>query len=286
VTWPHDDWWSPQSIATSDGTRLAVRVHEGSRRPVMLVHGLASNALLWRDVSESLAGRDHAVAVVDLRGHGRSEQPEHGYDTEQAARDICEVRDHLGWINSHPILAGQSWGGNVAVRATSGDPAWGGLLCVDGGWIYLEERFPTFEQCWDALEPPGFGEATPDQVVEMISSHLHGWPPHALAAVLGNLEVHGARVRNRLSRAHHRSIVASLWRDDPARDYPLVTCPVHLMVAGRTSSPDVSKAETDLAEASVTWYPDAHHDIHLQHPELVVEQLALLLGRVQGSLTS
>jgi hypothetical protein len=120
----------------------------------------------------------------------------------------------------------------------------------------------------------------------MISAHVRGWPPHALGAVLGNLEVHQGQVRNRLSRDHHRSIVASLWGDNPAHDYALIRRPVHLMVAGRSSSPDVSKAEQQLADVSVSWHPEAHHDIHLQHPEQVTQQLGALLGRVQGSTTS
>jgi pimeloyl-ACP methyl ester carboxylesterase len=270
-------------IPVSGGTRLAVRLNEGDRSPVLLVHGLASNALLWRDVAEGLAQRGHAVAAVDLRGHGRSERPDLGYETQQCAADLRELVATLGWNDRLPVLAGQSWGGNVVVRAAARDTIWGGLLCVDGGWIHLQDRFPTFDECWRALAPPGFGDASPDDALRMIEQHVRDWPQHALGAVLGNLEVVEGRVRNRLSLERHRSIVHSLWSDSPVADYREVTCPTHLMVAGRASSPEVELAVSQISGATVSWNVEAHHDIHLQHPELVLDQLDPLLSGVEGS---
>jgi pimeloyl-ACP methyl ester carboxylesterase len=283
VSWPADDWWDPQPISLSQLARLAVRVREGDGPPVILVHGLASNALLWRDVAEGLVKRGNAVAAVDLRGHGRSDRPERGYDTAQCAADVCEVVSRLGWIDRRPLLAGQSWGGNVVVRAAATTPSWGGLLCIDGGWIHLRDRFETFDECWRVLAPPAFGDTSPDDVLKMLQEHLSGWPPHALGAVAGNLEVIDGRVRNRLSPERHRSILHSLWSDSPALDYAKVACPTHLMVAGRETSPEVERAVSHFADATVSWHPDAHHDIHLQYPERVLDRLDVLLSRVEGS---
>jgi pimeloyl-ACP methyl ester carboxylesterase len=287
MTWPPDDWWQPELLRVSDGTRLAVRRREGatgrSSRPVVLVHGLASNALLWADVAEGLASGGHPVAVVDLRGHGRSDRPASGYSTQQAAADLHDVVKAMGWEEAGPVVAGQSWGGNVAVRAVARQRYWSGLLCVDGGWIDLSDRFASFEECWGALAPPGFGDATPEQVVTMLGVHLEGWPDNALRAVAGNLEPVDDRVRNRLALERHRSIVHSLFSDSPRADHAVVTVPAHLMVAGRLSSPDADRASQTLGNATISWHPDAHHDIHLQHPGLVLDQLTSLLERVEGS---
>ena len=283
MTWPDDTWWPPTSVALPDGVSLAVRSRDGDRRPVLLVHGLASNALLWRDVAETLAAQGHAVAAVDLRGHGRSDAPSTGYDTGQAARDVTALATALGWAASGPLIVGQSWGANVAIRSAAESDLWGGVMCVDGGWIHLQPRFPTFDGCWAALAPPSFGAATPDEGLARIQGFVRGWPSHAVDAIVGNLEVVDGRVRNRLSFEHHRSIVHSLWADDPAADYDRVTVPVSLIVAGKTTSEDVDQALEHLPTATASWFPDAHHDIHLQHPELVSEQLFALIDRVQGS---
>ncbi|HZZ48199.1 MAG TPA: alpha/beta fold hydrolase, partial [Pseudonocardia sp.] len=44
----------------------------GAARPVLLVHGMSSNARLWDGVAERLAAAGHPVVAVDLRGHGTS----------------------------------------------------------------------------------------------------------------------------------------------------------------------------------------------------------------------
>ena len=111
-----------------DGLGLAVLVWpdvfpgSGSCRPdgVVLVHGLASNARLWDGVATELARRDHPVAAIDLRGHGRSDKPDGGHDGATVADDVALVVDALGW--SRPAVVGQSWGGNVVVELAHRHP--------------------------------------------------------------------------------------------------------------------------------------------------------------------
>jgi alpha-beta hydrolase superfamily lysophospholipase len=55
-----------------DGARLAVRRWRADGAPILLVHGLASNARTWDGVAEALVAAGHDVAAVDLRGHGAS----------------------------------------------------------------------------------------------------------------------------------------------------------------------------------------------------------------------
>ena len=156
-------------------------------------------------------------------------------------------------------------------------------MCVDGGWIHLQPRFATFDDCWAVLAPPGFGNASADQALTRIEGFVRGWPAHSVDAIMGNLEVVDGRVRNRLSLEHHKEIVHSLWSDDPATEFGRVTVPVSLIVAGKTTSDDVQQALEQLPDATASWFPDAHHDIHLQHPEVVSEQLLALIERVEGS---
>lgn len=283
LSWPPDPWVEPVLVPTSDGTELAVRMLAGDRQPFVLVHGLASNALLWRGVADQLHRRGHAVATVDLRGHGRSERPAHGHTTAQASADLCALLDALSWQESRPVVAGQSWGGNVVLRAAHDDPRWGAVAAVDGGWIHLGRRFASFEDCWSHLAPPDLSTRDPGDVLSWIGTMVADWPVGALDAIVGNLEVVDGKVRNRLGRPHHRSILHSLWADDPADLYPAIQVPVHLLVAGATASDDVDQAVRTIPDATVSWYPDAHHDIHLQQPHIVLEHLLALSARVRGS---
>lgn len=283
LQWPADTWLAPASLPTADGTALAVRLLPGDARPFVLIHGLASNALLWRAVALELNGRGHPVACVDLRGHGRSERPAIGHSTAAAADDLGALLTALGWQDRRPVLAGQSWGGNVVLRAAHDDSRWGGVAAVDGGWIHLGKRFASFESCWEQLAPPDMSERKPDEVMGWIAPMVADWPGGALEAIAGNLEVVDGQVRNRLSRDHHRSILHSLWADDPTDLYPGVQVPVHLIVAGTSASPNVDQAVAALPDASVSWHPQAHHDIHLQQPTVVAEHLFALLAHVEGS---
>lgn len=283
LDWPVDSWIAPVDLAVADGTSLAVRLLPGDGHPFVLVHGLASNALLWRGVAEQLNSHGHPVACVDLRGHGRSERPHSGYSTEAAANDLRSVVAALGWQHRLPVVVGQSWGGNVVLRTAHEDPLWGAVAAVDGGWIHLSRTFDSFDKCWNQLAPPDLSQRDPEQVLSFISAMVATWPSGALEAVAGNLELVERRVHNRLARTHHRSILHSLWADDPAQLYSAIAAPAHLMVAGRTTSEDVEDAVTALPDATVSWHPDAHHDIHLQQPQVVTEHLLALLARVAGS---
>ena len=283
TNWPTDSWVRPEPVPVDAGVSLAVRVLEGDGQPVVLVHGLASNALLWRGVAEDLNHRGHAIACIDLRGHGRSDRPPQGHTTTQASVDLNACITAMGWADRRPIVAGQSWGGNVVLRAAQTSDQWAGVAAVDGGWIHLRRRFESFDDCWEQLAPPDFGQRAPDEALSWIRAMMQNWPPGAVEAVIGNLEVVDGQVRNRLDRQHHQSIVHSLWSDDPADIYPDVAVPVSLIVAGRSTSDDVEAASAALPDATVSWHPEAHHDIHLQHPGLVSGELLALLDRVKGS---
>ncbi|HSN06162.1 MAG TPA: alpha/beta hydrolase, partial [Candidatus Angelobacter sp.] len=93
-------------------------------------------------------------------------------------------------------------------------------------------------------------------------------------------------VRPHLSREHHRSIVHSLWTDDPRPLYPRVTVPVQLMAAvdavplGRTP---VTEALDALPDAEIAWYVGAHHDLHAQQPDRCATDLLGLAARAEGT---
>ncbi|HEX4443763.1 MAG TPA: alpha/beta hydrolase [Galbitalea sp.] len=103
-------------VRTPDGQRIAYRRIDGAR-PVLLVHGFASNveatwgATGWLRAFED-AGR--GVLAVDLRGHGASSKPTDAasYAAETLARDLVAVLDAEGLVVADVI--GYSMGSQVA----------------------------------------------------------------------------------------------------------------------------------------------------------------------------
>jgi pimeloyl-ACP methyl ester carboxylesterase len=258
------------------GPGLAARSFAGGAgRPVLLVHGLSSNARLWDVVAGHLEGAGHPVVAVDLRGHGASAAIA---DVERdatvaAAHDLAAVCADLGW--AAPVVAGQSWGGNVVLQLAADRPLHG-LALVDGGWLHLSDRFATLDDAWQVLAPPEFGGLTADALRARLQSAHSGWSHEAITATLGNLQVHlDGTVTPWLARERHRAIVGSMLAHRPRKLYPLVDCPVLLLVAG-TGNAQANEAAAELKHAELVEFPGGDHDLHAQHPE----QVAALIGRL------
>jgi non-heme chloroperoxidase len=96
-------------ITTDDGVRLTL-VENGSGRPLVLVPGWSQTARQFAAQVEGLADR-YRVLAVDIRGHGQSEKPPHGYKIQRLARDLKNVLDALGLEDA--AVAGHSMGSSV-----------------------------------------------------------------------------------------------------------------------------------------------------------------------------
>jgi pimeloyl-ACP methyl ester carboxylesterase len=109
---------SDHAFAASDGARLVW--HEtGEGRPVLLLHGLFSNAETnWLKFghAQAVAAAGFRVIMPDLRGHGASAAPHDAasYPPDVLARDGLELIGHLGLAEYD--LGGYSLGARTAVR--------------------------------------------------------------------------------------------------------------------------------------------------------------------------
>src|SRR5919108_4708537 len=139
-----------------DGVGLHARDWGGDGTPVVLLHGLASNARIWDGVAQRLADAGLRVVTLDQRGHGESKQPATGYDFATVCRDLAAALDALGL--ERPVLVGHSWGANVALQyAAERAQAVAGLVLVDGGFLGVAD-WPgmTRELARERLAPPRF----------------------------------------------------------------------------------------------------------------------------------
>ena len=250
------------------------------RTPFLLLHGLASNLRLWDGVAASLSARGHPVVAVDQRGHGQSDTPDEGYDLPTAVADALAVLEALHL--DRPVVAGQSWGGNVVLELASCHPsAVRGLAGIDGGLIELAENFPTWDACLEALAPPLLAGLPLSVIRHRIQSMQVGWPPAALAAALANFRVlPDATVEPRLRRDRHVQLLRSLWDHRPSARLSRLTVPaVFLLVDSgdeiRTAPKRRAAERVPVAApgARVEWIAPAHHDVHSQQPGRVAHLL-------------
>ncbi|WP_170213106.1 alpha/beta fold hydrolase [Catellatospora citrea] len=247
--------------------------------PFLLVHGLSSNARLWDEVGDALAAAGHPSWAVDLRGHGESDAPESGYDTGTAAADLAAVITTLGL--SRPVVAGQSWGGNVVVRLAAKHPDLPGALgLVDGGWIDLHAAFPDWQSCERALRPQDIDGRPAAAMRQWLASAHPDWSDTAREATLANMRIRAdGTVARRLTIPHHLEILRSMWDGPPGPDLPLVAVPALLLPAlgpQDERADTVRRAAAALPDATVRWYPGADHDLHAQHPATIAADLLTL----------
>jgi pimeloyl-ACP methyl ester carboxylesterase len=150
---------------TVHGLRLAYREYAGEGRPLVLLHGVASNARIWLPVAPLLTPRFRVLAV-DQRGHGQSDKPSSGYDFPSVVEDVREFVEALEL--ELPVVAGHSWGGNVALEYAARHPEQvAGLVLVDGGFMEISARpGMTWERAERELAPPDLTHLTPAQLIE------------------------------------------------------------------------------------------------------------------------
>ncbi len=266
-----------EHVPVADGVALHARRWGGDGVPIVLVHGLASNARLWDGVATSLAASGHPVVAIDQRGHGRSSKPDGDYGMATVTDDLRTLIETLGL--DRPVVAGQSWGGNVVVELAARFPGLTrGVAGVDGGTIELSARFDDWPSCRDALAPPRFA-GTPLVDFEAMLRRSHpDWPESGIQGTLGNVEVRAdGTVAPWLTFERHLLVLRGLWEHRPSERYPVIADPVLFLTAetpGAAASwthdkrANVEAALAALADGSSAWLV-GDHDLHAQHPERV-----------------
>ncbi len=112
------------------GGDLVVEIHTGTSEPVLVVHGVSSQRMLWGWLR---AESPHLTLVApDLRGRGDSVEVTGPSSLARHADDLDAVMDALGLDAAH--VCGMSMGGFVAVEFAARYPSRvKSLVLVDGG---------------------------------------------------------------------------------------------------------------------------------------------------------
>ena len=262
------------------GPRLAIRTADGSRRPFLLVHGLASNARLWDGLAKALQSRGMRAVAVDQRGHGLSDKPDSGYDMATVAADLHSLLDAMGL--ERPVVVGQSWGANVVVELAAAFPGrTRGVVAVDGGFIDLSTRFTSWEQCEAALAPPRFAGTPMSQFEGWIRSAHPDWPEDGITGTLANVEVRAdATVAPWLTFERHLRVLHGLWQHSPFERLGSVVEPILWMPADSGPAAWADDKRAALARvlavhprSEIAWFSPADHDLHAQFPQRVAQLL-------------
>jgi pimeloyl-ACP methyl ester carboxylesterase len=114
-----------------EGHTLVYDVYGEGDRVLVYLHGLLLDAELNRGIAGALAEQGHRVVLLDLLGHGRSDQPRHAsaYRIDAYATQVFALLDELGVETA--VLGGLSLGANVSLFAASQRPERVGGLVLE-----------------------------------------------------------------------------------------------------------------------------------------------------------
>lgn len=246
--------------------------------PVMLVHGLASNCRLWDGAARELAAMGHGVIALDLRGHGHSDKPDHGYGVDEVALDVVDVIRHVSRDNppwARPLVIGQSWGGNIVIEiaARHRDDV-RGVVAVDGGTIDLSRAFREWHECERALAPPRLEGMQAARLRAFIRGAHPDWTDEAIDGQMANME-HRAdgTIAPWLTFERHIKVLRGMWEHHPVDLFPAIEVPVLFTPAAKTDD-EMSRtkreshrtAQETIRHCRVEWFEPADHDLHAQFP--------------------
>jgi pimeloyl-ACP methyl ester carboxylesterase len=120
---------SPRQNRRAGATEHRVHVGEielfyldvpGGSPPLLLLHGLSSNAHAFSGLLSAGLSPAFRVIAPDLRGRARSGKPATGYGMEEHASDIMGLLDALGL--ERVVLGGHSFGGYLAIYLAADHP--------------------------------------------------------------------------------------------------------------------------------------------------------------------
>ncbi len=250
----------------------------GQSKYLVCLHGLASQAHIWDLVAPSLTDSFRVIAV-DQRGHGLSDKPDSGYDFATITSDLDAILNTLKIERA--VLAGHSWGGNVALQYAVDQPdRVSELVLIDGGFLQVGDRidWPTTEKF---LEPPDLMGTPVDEFRAGMKMWIgSAWSPEAEAITLQNFEVRAdGTIAPWLRKSNHMQVVRAIWEHRPSELWTRVQCPV-LMIPAVAPEPhdartrdtlenkhrNIALAEQHLKRSQTIWMTDTIHDIPLQRP--------------------
>ena len=273
---------------SSDGVTLAVREWPAPRgaKSVLLLHGLASSSHIWDLVAPNLAAGGRRAVAMDQRGHGRSAKPSSGYGFERVTGDGAAVIRSLRL--GRPLVAGHSWGANVALELAVRRPrSVSALVLVDGGFLSLRDRMD-WATARRELAPPEIAGLHVDELLGWVRAELGRTlevTPQIEAVVLSLMRVDpGGRVRPRLSRANHLRILRALWAQDTIGLLRSVRVPTLVIgVRATVGSPETAGFLEEKQRAArvvrsiggpvrFAWV-EGIHDLPLQKPDVVARRI-------------
>jgi pimeloyl-ACP methyl ester carboxylesterase len=247
----------------------------GSGEPLLLLHGLGGSTANWAELLPTLVERFRVVAV-DWPGHAGSGRLPQGAGTTDFAAAAAGVLEAERLESA--LVAGHSFGGQVALRLAHGRPDLvGGLLLVSPAGIKTTTRGARALVVTAAVVRPGrFVAPFRDRYA------ASGWYRRALfrpwfVSDAGALTPSAAHALLDDVRVHTDTLTAgrAMLADDPRQDLDAITCPVVLVWGARDAQLPLEDAfeYARRLRAKLRLVADCGHLAIVERPHAVLDAI-------------
>ena len=269
-----------------DGTRLHY-LERGEGPPVVLIHGNVVTAEDWilSGVLDRVAER-HRVIAFDRPGYGYSERPQgSAWTASSQAELLLRALARLGI--EHPVVAGHSWGTNVALAMALASPASVRSLVLISGYynptlradavLVAPVALPVLGDVLRYTVSPLFGAATLPALIKGMFAPLpvperfrQGFP-------------HGMAVRPSQIRAEAQDGATMAYGVAAMREhYAELRMPVTIMAGSDDQVVDVGRhairLHKQIPHSELRLIPGAGHMVHHAVPGQVAELIEAVAG--------
>lgn len=258
----------------------------GSGDPLILLHGWPQTWWEFHKIMPALA-KDFHVIAVDLRGIGRSEVPEGGYDKKTMARDIYELSQALGLSSVN--IAGHDIGSMIAYSFAANHPkATKRIAMLDV--LHPDESYYEYRLLPQEGQPHlwwwAFNQVQglPEDLVEGRGRHLVDWMFDSMlvddsAIDEFDRDVYGSNYSTRSgirgSNGWYQGVIQDI---EDGKTYDTIEAPV-LGLAHSMFLPDMKEKLPQLAtNVQVEEVTDAGHYFVEEQPQQVIDHFQSFFG--------
>ena len=254
--------------------------------PLLLIHGLGSNAKAWlRNIAEW--SKTRRVIAIDLPGYGLSSKGDFPYSLSFYAQVLSEFMDELGIEKAN--IGGHSLGGQIAMVTALEHPdrVENLILVAPAGF----ETFTRGEGQWfkSVMTVDLVKETTIQGIAENLHSNFYQTPPEAEFMITDRIQIRGADGFDDYCYAVTRNVAAMV--DQPvAKRLGKIEQPT-LVIFGENDglipnpylhggySADVARQGVEaLPHAELLLIPACGHFAQFEKPEEVNEAVSRFLG--------
>ena len=248
---------------------------EADSAPVLLLHGLSSNAHYWDRVAGRLEG--HRLIALDQRGHGLTGRPPRapsapdGFAMEELLADAEFVAGSLGL--ERPVVVGHSWGATVSLELVARNRGFASALVFIDGPVQSAANLFGWDDAQKIMQPPlprysSIAEAVTDARRDFDPSWDEDLEPYVLARVM----LDGVDLVLTLSSEARLALLRGLYDSPVDQLWSSLDLPTTVLIA-RGDSPRISSWKERGGEqlrqlapqVEVRWF-DTPHDIPIFVP--------------------